>query len=84
MENEEKVIKLLKELSGKEGINKNDKLLDDIGLDSIGMVTLLIAIEDLFSIELDESDMNPYDLSTVSNVVELVAKYYEVDHEKES
>lgn len=84
MENTEKVIVLLKELSGKEEIKESDRLQDDIGLDSLGMVTLLVEIEDTFLIELDESDMNPFDLSCVSDVVELVEKYCEVNHEKES
>lgn len=84
MENTEKVIVLLKELSGKEEIKESDRLQDDIGLDSLGMVTLLVEIEDTFLIELDESDMNPYDLSYVSDVIKLVEKYSEVNHEKES
>lgn len=84
MENTEKTIVLLKELSGKEEIKESDRLQDDIGLDSIGMVTLLVEIEDTFLIQLDESDMNPFDLSSVSDVVELVEKYREVNHEKES
>ncbi len=80
----EKVIEILKELSGKEIIREDDKLQDDIGLDSLGMVTLLVEIEDTFLIELDESDMNPYDLSCVLDVIKLVEKYSEVEHEKES
>ena len=84
MENTEKVIVLVKELSGKEEIKESDRLQDDIGLDSLGMVTLLVEIEDTFLIELDESDMNPYDLSYVSDVIKLVEKYSGVNHEKES
>ena len=80
----EKVVEILKGLSGKNEIKESDKLQDDIGLDSLGMVTLLVEIEDTFLIELDESDMNPFDLSCVSDVVELVEKYSEVSHEKES
>jgi acyl carrier protein len=41
------------------------------------MVTLLMMIEDEFQIVLDESDMNPFDLITVEDVVKLVAKYLE-------
>ena len=84
MGNKEKIIDILKELSGKEKIDMEEKLQDDIGFDSLCMVTLLVEIEDKFSIELNESDMNPYDLSTVSDVLNLVEKYCEVNHEKES
>ena len=72
---EEKVIEILKELSGEETINETDTLKEDIHLDSLGMVTLLVEIEDVFNIRLDESDMNPFDLITVQDVVSLVGKY---------
>lgn len=72
---EEKVIEILKELSGEETINETDILKEDIHLDSLGMVTLLVEIEDVFDIRLDESDMNPFDLITVQDVVNLVGKY---------
>ncbi len=82
MNTTDRVIDILKELSGKATIQENDKLLDDIGLDSLGMVTLLVEIEDTFLIELDESDLNPFDLSCVSDVIKLIEKYSEVEHEK--
>ena len=39
------------------------------------MVTLLVEIEKTFGIELDEADMNPFDLTTVQDVVDMVGKY---------
>ena len=39
------------------------------------MVTMLVEIEETFEIELDEADMNPFDLGTVQNVIDMVAKY---------
>lgn len=44
-------------------------------LDSLLMVTLLIEIEETFNIQLDESDMNPLELTTVKSVIDLVNKY---------
>lgn len=79
-----KVIDILKELSGKKTIKQKDSLQHDIALDSLGMVMLLVEIEETFCIELDESDMNPFDLLTVSDVVELVKKYKEAQDEKKS
>lgn len=83
METKEKVIEIIKELSGLENISLDSNLQSDIKLDSLVMVTLLLQIEDEFQIELDESDMNPFDLETVESVVELVKKYIGDADEKE-
>ena len=39
------------------------------------MVTLLMMLEENFQITLEESDMNPFDLANVWQVVDLVEKY---------
>lgn len=69
------VCEVLKGLCGVEEINLDDALQEDIGLDSLLMVTLLVELEEAFEIELEESDMNPYDLLTVEDVLTLVKKY---------
>ena len=71
----DKVIEVLTELSGTEKISLENHLQNDLGLDSMLMVTLLIEIEEKFNIELNESDMNPFDLNTVQDVISLVEKY---------
>lgn len=81
METQERVFDIIRELSGVDNVELNASLQDDISLDSLGMVTLLIMIEDEFKVELDEADMNPFDLLTVDNVVTLVKKYTEANHE---
>ena len=58
---------ILSELSGADNIELENELKNDLGLDSLQMVTLLIMI--------DESDMNPFDLVTVSDIVALIEKY---------
>ena len=70
-----KVTNILSELSGVKTIYPQYELQNDLGLDSIQMVTLLIMLEEKFRIVLDESDMNPFDIINVSNVVNLVEKY---------
>lgn len=70
-----KVKIILSELSGIETICIEHGLQSDLGFDSIQMVTLLIMLEETFQIILDESDMNPFDLNNVQNVVNLVDKY---------
>lgn len=72
---EEKVKEILFELSGEEFIENDSSLQGDIALDSLMMVTMLVEIEEAFGIELDEADMNPFDLGTVQNIVDMVAKY---------
>ena len=75
METLDKVKAILTELSGLESIAATDTLDFDLGLDSLNMVLLLIELEKNFDILLDESDMNPFDLTTVADVVTLVEKY---------
>lgn len=66
---------LLMELSGLSEITDEATLTDDLGLDSLDMVTMLVTIEDKLGVELLPEDMNPFDLTTVSDVVRLAEKY---------
>ena len=75
MEFFEKVCVILSELSGIETICLEHELQSDLGLDSLQMVTLLMMLEENFQITLDESDMNPFDLANVWQVVDLVEQY---------
>ena len=81
MEIFEKISEILCELSGIKDIKPEDDLKEDLALDSLSMVTLLLEIEETFEIELDESDMNPFDLNTVEDAVKLVEKYRGDDNE---
>lgn len=72
---EEKVKGILCELSGEESIENSSTLQGDLALDSLMMVTMLVEIEEVFGIELVEADMNPFELSTVESVIEMVDKY---------
>ena len=72
---EKKVIDILENITGNK-IKKNKKMtFKDMAMDSLRMVTLLVMIEDEFNIVLDESDMDPFVLDSVSDVVTLVSKY---------
>ena len=72
---EEKVKGILCELSGEESIENSFLLQVDLALDSLMLVTMLVEIEEVFGIELDEADMDPFDLSTVQSVIDMVYKY---------
>lgn len=73
----EKIIGILRELSPCRGLGAGSALQEDAGLDSLGMVALLVAVEDCFSIQLEESDMDPFLLQTVGDIVCLTDKYLE-------
>lgn len=72
---EEKVKGILSDISGEKNIKSEATLQGDLSLDSLSMVTLLVEIEDIFDIELEESDMNPFELDTVQSVIDMIAKY---------
>ncbi len=80
MELQKRVFELLEEITQVEKISVYDELAADLGLDSLGMITLLVALEDTFHIELDESDMDPLALQTVDDIVQLVEKYLHGGH----
>ena len=75
MKPEKKIKGILSELSGEKRIKNSARLPEDLALDSLSMVTLLIEIEEQFGIELDEKDMNPFDLVTVSYSIRLADSY---------
>ncbi len=70
-----RVFAILEELCSIPIQDPNLILIQDLGMDSLRMVMLLVTIEDTFEIELDESDMNPFSLITVQDVVNLAMKY---------
>lgn len=71
----EQTISILEKMSGIKIDDPDMSLQNNLGLDSLEMVLLLVEIEDSFDIEIKESDMNPFDLQTVSDVVMLVERY---------
>lgn len=80
----EKVTEILKNMSGEAEVSSEDSLENDLALDSLALVNLLLDIESEFKIELNETDLNPFDLITVGDVVELVRKYTGDNYEKVS
>lgn len=70
-----KLMDVLLQLSGVENVHEGDFLLTDWGLDSLALVNLMVMLEDVFSIEFLPSDLDPFALSAVEDVMLLVAKY---------
>jgi len=71
----EQVIEIVEGLSLMTIQDADVTLTGDLSMDSLRMVMLLVTLEDTFEIELDESDMNPFALITVNDVIKLVMKY---------
>lgn len=71
------VDEILREKGFCDNITAELKLNEDLGLDSLNMVELMVALEERFNIEIDESDLDPAALQTVEQVYALVAKYVE-------
>ena len=72
---EKQVIELLEDMTLTEIEDTSKTLTADLAMDSLRMVMLLVTLEDTFGIELDESDMNPFSLITVRDVIKLAMKY---------
>lgn len=80
----DKVFEILEDMCTESISDTSTTLLGDLSLNSLNMVMLLVMVEDTFEIELDESDMNPFALITVEDIITLVAKYkHESDGESD-
>jgi len=72
----EKINFIIEDLSPVGGEPKPEsKLKDELGIDSLRLVELIVAIEEEFSIEFALSDFNTKNFSVVSDVYDLVGKY---------
>lgn len=73
------VIEVIAELSvvPHEDINADD-MLTNIGIDSLKMVELIIALEDRFNIRFNDSDLDPSKLKTVQSIITLAAECVDV------
>ena len=80
-ETEQKVLEVLEDLCMTTVEDTSKKLIGDLAMDSLRMVMLLVTLEEVFSIELDESDLNPFLLITVQDVIDLASKYTQSEEE---
>lgn len=77
METKTTIYNILETLSGQTIATDDTSLQEDLGLDSLQLVTLLLDLEESFGIELNESDLNPFELQTVTDVINLINRYCE-------
>ena len=69
------VYEVIEQITEKKKKKVTQQLNEDMGFDSLKMVLLIILLEEKFTLELNESDMNPFVLETVDDVIALVKKY---------
>lgn len=74
---EERVISVLKSLSPVGEIPDKDERLEELGFDSLKRVELIVALEEEFGMEFDQSDLEAEQLERVGDLVELVSRYRE-------
>lgn len=75
-ESEKKVLQdVIFQLCGMTEINESDSLSEDLGLDSLALVTLMILLEDAFHIVFLAADLDPFALKTVGDIENLMSKY---------
>lgn len=68
---EEKVVEMLVEVTGSDDIREErDENLFEAGLlDSLGIIEVLLKIEDIFGLKLQPTDLEREDMSTVNNLI---------------
>ena len=55
-------------------VKPNDNL-KSAGIDSLALVSLIVAIEEAFEISFDDSDLEPKNLNTLNDILKIVEKY---------
>lgn len=67
---EEKIIQIIAEVKGDNGLLNNTSndtaILDDIGLDSLQMINFMLRIEDEFGVEINFDEFDISKLNTIS------------------
>ena len=70
-----KLCGVLAQLCGTAEVERDDLLREDLGFDSLMLVTLMVLLEDEFQIVFMAADLDPFALSTVGDVEDLVNRY---------
>ncbi|MVX62981.1 D-alanine--poly(phosphoribitol) ligase subunit 2 [Clostridium chromiireducens] len=71
---EEKVLNILIEVTGNDDIRdeKDEDLFEAGLLDSLGIIEVLLKIEEVFGLRLQPTDLEKKDMATVNNLVEFL------------
>lgn len=69
----EKIVKLAEETIG--AFLEEDESLKECGVDSLSLVTLVVAMEEAFGVSFSDDDLQPENLRALSDLVALTEKY---------
>lgn len=69
----EKIVKIAEETIG--AYLEEDEPLMESGVDSLSLVTLVVSIEEAFSVAFLDDDLQPENLRTLSSLISLTEKY---------
>lgn len=69
----EKIVKIAEETIG--AYLEEDEPLMESGVDSLSLVTLVVSIEEAFSVAFLDDDLQPKNLRTLSSLISLTEKY---------
>ena len=76
----EELNKLLCTMSFNSSVGMQDRLAEELGFDSLKIIELIVRAEEIYSIEIDETDLDPSKLKTVKDLFELIKKYYKQEN----
>jgi acyl carrier protein len=70
------IVTVLKEVLNQElsDVTAETRLFDDLGLDSTGVLALLMALEDALDMQVDPEDLKKSDLDSVGSLAAFVAE----------
>ncbi len=69
----ERIVKIAEETIG--AYLEEDEPLMESGVDSLSLVTLVVSIEEAFSVAFLDDDLQPENLRTLSSLISLTEKY---------
>lgn len=82
----ENIIEIVYELDrtvGKKEIMKCKNLIDDLGFDSIKMLSLIVEVENKFNIEFEDEDLDMDKLNVFENLICIVESRCESESKRE-
>ncbi|MEW6219293.1 MAG: phosphopantetheine-binding protein [Thermodesulfobacteriota bacterium] len=68
-----KIEEIITGIKGRVDFDKGERLQNDLGMDSLDMITFFFDLEKAFSIPVKEEDIGQYQLTIMTNVVNYVA-----------
>lgn len=60
-------------------LSENSNLIDDVGIDSLQMISLMINIEEKFSVELNFSQINLSHLNSIGSLADFILQQKKIE-----